>query len=407
MYIGRVRLFQSVGLVCLSLAVSLLVAEFLVRQWFPVYSTVYALDDKRLHRYKANAWKVYIHSLSNGGARVIVKTNSRGYRGPEFADRPNKPRVLVYGDSFIAAEYSELPDTYVEQLARVLSKMGPPVEVINAGVPAYGPDQESVYAQQGIAGLQPSLVIVSIYAGNDFGDLLRDKLFRLSLDGRLQENNWQIDPKLSERFAKAQFDESKLLNRSMLIRVGKQLYGALRKKKSKPDRDLQTWLDRMLGVRQKEYQDFVENNDNVVRNLFRDGYDADVSMLPESASARYKVNLMEQVLLRIRDITSSAGIPLLYVFVPSPIDVCDDYDPQVNAAKHTAYKRSALTDRLEEIARRNNLPFVNLFDSFRGSGCKLLFYGAGNGHWNKRGQALAARVTADYVERFRMLDRKP
>jgi hypothetical protein len=400
------NLLWSLGLALVFLLGSLLAAELFVRYWLPLYKTVYALDKHRLHRFQPDAWKIYTHNASNGGARVTVKINSLGYRGTELSDAPERSRIVVYGDSFIAAEYSALADTYVQQLANMLYTTGPPVEVINAGVTAYGPDQTSLYMQQSLAGLQADLVVVSIYAGNDFGDLMRNKLFKLSDDGNLQENDWWIAPALRERFARAEslFADSDLLNRSMLVRVSKKLYWALQERASQPGDDGKArYIDGALSVRQREYEQFINKGNSIVENLFGDGYDADISMEPESASTGYKVRLMEQVMLRIRDIANSEGIPLLFLFVPSPIDACEGYDYQVDAAARPAYRRTALTDRLQVIALRNNLSYVNLFENFHGSGCKSLYYGAGNNHWNERGQALASSVTAAYIKRNRML----
>lgn len=92
-------------------------------------------------------------------------------------------------------------------------------------------------------------------------------------------------------------------------------------------------------------------------------------------------------------------------FVPSPIDACVGYDHQVDRSKQSAYSRSVLTDRLQEIAVRNSLLHLNLFENFHGEDCNSLFYRAGNDHWNARGQAIAAGVTAAYIERTNILNR--
>src|SRR5208282_2438668 len=93
------------------------------------------------------------------------------------------------GDSFIQGDFSRTEDTFTERLKAHLSeKMGNRVEVVNAGVAGYGPDQELRRMETELPVLKPNLVIVAIFAGNDFGDLLRDKLYRLSSDGSLQDN---------------------------------------------------------------------------------------------------------------------------------------------------------------------------------------------------------------------------
>ena len=49
-----------------------------------------------------------------------------------------------------------------------------------------------------------------------------------------------------------------------------------------------------------EYQDFVEQRNDVVRELLSDPYNADVTLLPESDSARYKVRMMTAVMNRLK-----------------------------------------------------------------------------------------------------------
>ena len=44
------------------------------------------------------------------------------------------PRVVVYGDSFVQAEFSRLEDTFAERLkARLVGRFGREIEVVNAG----------------------------------------------------------------------------------------------------------------------------------------------------------------------------------------------------------------------------------------------------------------------------------
>ena len=44
-----------------------------------------------------------------------------------------------------------------------------------------------------------------------------------------------------------------------------------------------------------EYQEYVVEGDNVIRMLRSDPYSADISLLPDSPSAQYKLALMEAV----------------------------------------------------------------------------------------------------------------
>ena len=86
----------------------------------------------------------------------------------------SRPRVVVYGDSFIHTYYVDADDGFAQQLENGLSRrLGSGVEVVNAGVAAYGPDQIALRMEDELPKLRPDLVVVAVFGGNDFGDLVR------------------------------------------------------------------------------------------------------------------------------------------------------------------------------------------------------------------------------------------
>jgi len=152
------------------------------------YCPVIELDDRLLYRLIPGAEGVHTLSPINGSRRIHYAINSRGFRGRELAPSGGSLRVVVYGDSFIHGEFSRTEDTFAERLkVHLARRLGTNVEVVNAGVAGYGPDQELRRMEGDLPSLQPNLVVVAIYAGNDFGDLVRNKLYRLAGDGGLLE----------------------------------------------------------------------------------------------------------------------------------------------------------------------------------------------------------------------------
>ena len=107
-----------------------------------IYTTLHRPDATALYGVAPGSKKVFQHPAVHGGARVRVEINRDGFRGDELLPSGAAQRVVVYGDSFIAAEFSSLEHTFTEQLERRLAAdHGKPVEVVNAGVVGYGPDQ--------------------------------------------------------------------------------------------------------------------------------------------------------------------------------------------------------------------------------------------------------------------------
>jgi hypothetical protein len=92
---------------------------------------------------------------------------------------------MVYGDSFIKAEFSQLDKTFAKRLeAKLGAIIQIPAEAINAGIVGYGPDQILLKMEEELPRLKPDLTIEAVFADNDFGDLLWHKLFKLGDDDR-------------------------------------------------------------------------------------------------------------------------------------------------------------------------------------------------------------------------------
>lgn len=163
-------------------------------------------------------------------------------------------------------------------------------------------------------------------------------------------------------------------------------------------------MEKWLRESRAEYEEYIVKGNNSVRNLFEDHYDADVSLTPNSESSKYKRILMDRVIGKMRQITAARSIPLMLVIIPSPFDVVDHYIVSVDTRIYPEYRRSELSDIIEGIARKYQLPYVNLFSPFKEHGAGSLYYVVDNDHWNTEGQQLAARLVADYIEQQHLLD---
>lgn len=103
------------------------------------------------------------------------RTNSVGLRRDDDVVVPKPPgtfRVLVLGDSQTSG-YTDNDETYPARLEALLQRRAGParVEVLNAGVDGYGPQQAYLWYLKHGAALAPDLVIFAVYAGNDLDDL--------------------------------------------------------------------------------------------------------------------------------------------------------------------------------------------------------------------------------------------
>jgi hypothetical protein len=359
------------------------------------YRPIYQPDERLIFKFIPGRRSVMTHPPVNGGHVVAHRINAQGFRGEDLQPAAQTARVVVYGDSFIHAFYSADEETFVAQLGAALAeRRGAPVEVVNGGVSSYGPDQVALKMEDELPRLRPDLVIVAVFAGNDYGDLMRNKMFRLDGGGRLVPNPWRLDAKVRAWLELSQRE-------SILKRA---LRGALGARADAPAAADAMNAEFLLREAEKEYRDFVIAQDNVVRNTHVDYYSADVSLTPGSESAKYKVRLMHAVLERIRDTAARAGVSLAFLFIPHPLDAAgaDDWG-SIDRARFPAYEPRNQIAPLEASATVLGVPFVTLYDLFRAADAAKLYYRGGDDHWNAAGQRLAAHATADYIQRTGLL----
>ncbi len=94
--------------------------------------------------------------------------NSHGFHDVEIPDcDPDTYRIVALGDSF-AFGVVPYEDNYLTLLEDGLNRPDRPVEVINMGIPRTAPmDYLALLVAEGLP-LEPDLVLVSFYIGNDF-----------------------------------------------------------------------------------------------------------------------------------------------------------------------------------------------------------------------------------------------
>ncbi len=364
----------------------------------PLLRPPYRFDSQRIFALAPSQESVFKKLPINGGEAVTHRINAYGYRGAEIGEKASRPRVVIYGDSFIHAAYTVDGETFAYQLGRVLAgAAGRDVEVINAGVSSYGPDQISVALEADLPRLRPDIVVVSIYAGNDYGDLVRNKMFRVDSDGKLVRNDWKLDPQIRRRL---ELNQREL----MLLKAGRALRHRFASKPvdeqgSDGGATLFSNRDHLLGESMREYESYVRAGDSTVYNTHVDYFNADVSLRPSSESARYKIALMQAVLGQIRDLAQSARVGLVFMIIPHASDVARDYDTwgSADTTKYPEYRGRNLTAPIEVAAKALGVPVVNLQDAFGKVDARTLYFTGGDDHWNAAGQKLAAEVVGAFV----------
>ena len=116
-----------------------------------------------------------------------IRINGKGLRGAELLSRSDdRLRVLAIGDSFIFGVGVEDSETLVAVLASKIAERGREAEALNGGIPAFGiPDAVGWFERHGRA-LEPDVVILGIFLGNDLVDASPDREAIVVVDGLLK-----------------------------------------------------------------------------------------------------------------------------------------------------------------------------------------------------------------------------
>lgn len=104
--------------------------------------------------------------MTERGMRDHIVVNSLGLRErPVAVTNPHgRRRILIVGDSITFGSGLEMGERFSDLLGRDL---GDSTEVINAGVPGWGNDQEMLFYEKRLRALHPDVVVLAFTAGND------------------------------------------------------------------------------------------------------------------------------------------------------------------------------------------------------------------------------------------------
>jgi lysophospholipase L1-like esterase len=325
--------------------------------------------------------------------RAEIRINSAGLRGPEVAAKkpPGTFRIAILGDSCVEAlqvpeeqTFAKLLEAELAACPAITAAHDTNVESLNFGVSGYGTAQELLALRTQVAQLQPDLVLLAFYSGNDVRNnektLDQEELRpyfelqggRLVLDASFRDHS---SYKLRRSWPARAFYG--LVNRSRLLQGAKAT-------KSR--------LDGWLGARKARK---VEKGE-ALQEL---GLDNAVYASPTEDAWRNAWAVTESLLAQMKREAEATGARFALVSLTTPIQV----DP--DAAKRQAFAKAlGATDldypdrRLAEASARDGIDFLALASPLREIATREKVYlhgfpntAPGEGHWNARGHKEAAR----------------
>jgi hypothetical protein len=357
-------------------------------------------------------------SVVQGGALL---TNSLGLRDHEVSvrKRPGTLRVLALGDSFTYG-ITALEDTWPKLLERNLRKRFPgrTIEVLNAGVPCYSTYQELAYLERSLLQLDPDVVVLGFFVGNDFDDNILG-IGQTAIDGELvgaweagrleghapvpkpkppgsaawEEPAWPAP--LPERAAPAlRARLRRWFRRLHAVRWARRRILATRAARAGGLQPLPPAAEPLSEARLRQRQEQQTWYAGLLANHRLAVYTQE-TFSPEGLE---KTRLY---LGRLAEVLRGRRIALVVLVIPDEVQVHPKVLRFVLKSTQGLDRRLDLElpqRRLAEILEPLGVPRVDVLPQFRRHGARKRLYRPWDTHWNEQGNALGAQMLAAYLQ---------
>ena len=328
--------------------------------------------------------------------QTTVTINSLGFRDVDRSLKkpPERQRIIVLGDSFVEAYAVELDQGLTRRIEAIANEDGCPVDVVNAGVHAYSIDQEFLWYERESAPLEPDVVIMAVYyndiintlRGNYWGSL---KPVLESRDGRLVPVNTPLPPMPEPDVAALTAPKPPRPVAGSALR--------------------QLVIERLLAGAPRYYARLAAVG--LVDPLAPD----DVADELRVYKSHGQLEEVERSWQRTGEIVNAfaktargRGTTPVLAYIPARFEV-NDGDWELTrlrfAMNPTAWDRSLVARNLERAALEAGLPFLDFTEALRASTGVLTGspYFEYDGHWNARGNNIAAQSTVAFLRAQRLL----
>jgi lysophospholipase L1-like esterase len=327
---------------------------------FRIYSLVnptFIFYDSSYNRYRGKPL-----SPSQGG-----NLNSQGFRGAEYTQvKPaNTYRIISLGDSFtfgiVPVQYNY--NSRIErQLNRKLTDQGKQFQLINMGIPGIGPREYlALLTNEGIQ-LNPDMVMVSLFIGNDLLEAER---------GMDKKREW--------------YSYSYVLSfLNYAITIQKKYEGkAYGVKNEYVDNKPSLEAGRFLEIQSARHQIFVKGD-------------------TESSTA---LNNQVEYIKQMKKICDSKNIKFLVVMIPDENQINPELQQQIMAKLKVDSQQIDIKQPNQALATaftQAQIPYLDLLDTFITGSKQELLYKPQDTHWNIAGNRVAAQaITPKIIEQIK------
>lgn len=164
---------------------ALLVAELALR-------LLVVQEGKRLATYDAElGWRgrpngTGVYARSEDKIWTPFRYNALGFRDNDVLPKVSDgKRLLILGDSFVESLEVDFPQTFGAQIEKSIQDRAPHWDVALIGSQGYSTSQELIAFRKYRSLVEPDVVVLCFYCGNDFQDNLRQRFAYLDADQQL------------------------------------------------------------------------------------------------------------------------------------------------------------------------------------------------------------------------------
>ena len=313
--------------------------------------------------------------------------NSRGLRTHEYAvERQGGLRVVALGDSFT---WGEVPfaDTWPVRLQSQLRKTleRNDVEVISLAVPAIGPKFYLRMWELEGRKLQPDLVVVGLFVGNDLTDHSRAR-------PKTSRYSWLVEHSLAARAVR---------NLVRVVRSGARTDAG--------EEQYQPISSEQIGYELPGYAAGFDPSQKVFKDeeFMRIEWNRMAICLEDNRPLVWRLMRKAGPLLKELDRSvRDSGAVLVIFLIPDEFQVDDELSARL-LEKNDTDPKEYVPNMPQKILMRylseNGIHSIDGLEEFRSRSTVENLYRPSNTHWNAAGNQLAAEMIVDYLQASNLL----
>lgn len=355
-------------------------------------------NKKYHHAFKPNS-SFRLIAPKNDEYNVGIRINNYGFRGEDVTikKKPGVKRILAMGDSFTFGVGAEENETIPYLIEKYLKEQDKNVEVINAGIGGSSPLSNYMKARDEYLEFEPDLVIYFF----DFSDLADDWRNEKSIVYDKNGNILRCDPTYA--YGKRDWWAFMRLHSKVCSYIHNKFVRTFDKIRIL---GLRGYIQAKLEGKRAKSLIVAKQADEMNKNPIEyDGY----LMIrgPERLSQikeHFKRN--EKYLNMIRDLFAERGTPMILVIYPYGIHVGPDQwgtgRQYWGFEKGKVYNDYYAFDMLEDYAKRNNIPYINILPDLLKARDEHLFFDL-DGHFTPEANKIAAKAIASNPFIFKKL----